>query len=58
MQLLPGYRIHISTELMKKSDIFRNIYTYTLLGIFYMCGMKVLTLRINGCYKHKQAIER
>jgi hypothetical protein len=52
MQLSPRYRIHISTELLKKSDIFQNIYTYTLFGIFYMFAKSHES--INGRYEHKQ----
>ena len=53
----PRYRIHISTELLKKSDIFRNIYTYTLFWIFYMSAKshESITGCINGHYEHKQA---
>ena len=57
MQLSPRYRIHTSTELLKKSGIFRNIYNYTLFGIFYMCAKSHESINgcINGRYEHKQA---
>jgi hypothetical protein len=54
MQLSPPrYRIHISTELLKKCDIFRNIYTYTLFGILYMYAKSHES--INRCYEHEEA---